>query len=205
MRVFAVPSGTPSRPDLLGRAAAVDGEHDGPRLLRGSPRRRATTRDASTRLAASSPVPSAWPSAPNVDCSSRSSWSSSVGVLRRPRTASMATLRVIVSSHAATEPRAAVVGRRGPPRPQERLLGDVVGHPGVAGDREGEPEHLRLEAPHEGRRRVGVLDRQPGHERVVGELGVVRTRHALYYGPRARRDCGAMQSRAAGRSYLLSS
>ena len=46
------------------------------------------------------------------------------------------------------------------------------------GDRQGEPIDLGLEATDEGRGGVGVLDGEPGDERVVGELGVVWSPHS---------------------------
>ena len=178
MRVFAVPSGTPSRCPI---SSAVHPPNTASTTARacsgGRPRRRSTTRATSTlagRLLAGD-----------------------VGVaVAAERRLQQPVEVLVVGRRAAPGPhgvdgdvardrqqprgdRAAhdVVRRRRPPRPQERLLGDVVGERRIARDGEGEPEHLRLEAPHERRRRVGVLDGQPGDERVVGELGVVRARH----------------------------
>ena len=107
---------------------------------------------------------------------------------RRARTASMATLRVIVSNQAATEPRATSYVEADRHARRNASWATSSASVGVAGHGEREPEHLGLEPADERRGRVGVLDRQPGDERVVGQLGVVRrsTRREL----RTRRTHG---------------
>ena len=207
MRVFAVPSGTPSRRPI---SSAVHppkhGEHDGPGLLR---RQRAQPGDDPRRLDAA-----------------RRLLAGDVGVaVAAERRLQQPVELVVVGRRAAPRPHGvdgdvagdrqqprgdraahAVVRRRRPPRPQERLLGDVVGERRIAGDRRG-----RARTPSAGsaartpspRRRPRPPARRRARRRRA-RRGTGSTRHRTT-ARRARRDCGAVQSRSAGRSYLLSS
>ena len=205
MRVFAVPSGMPSRRLI---SSAVHPPNTARTTARawslGSARSRSITRPASTWSVAASPVTSAT-SPPSVACSSRSSSSPSAGTDRRARTASIAALRVIVSSHAGDGAAHRVVGRRRAPRPHERLLGDIVGERRIVGDRQRQAVHLRLEPADERRRRVGILDGQPGDQRVVGELGVVWCPHVGTTTAGGAADCAQSPIRAFARSNGCSS
>ena len=54
------------------------------------------------------------------------------------------------------------------PRPDERLLGDVLGGAVVGDDRPRQPEHAPLEARTNADAASLIAGRQPGHERIVG-------------------------------------
>ena len=69
------------------------------------------------------------------------------------------------------------------PRPHEGLLGDVLGHPGVAEDAQREAEDAALISTHQDRGRLAVTGGQPGDQRVVARLC-----HAVVYGSGDARD-----------------
>jgi hypothetical protein len=60
-----------------------------------------------------------------------------------------------------------VVGGGAPPRPDERLLGRLLGRLAILQNRQGHPEHPALKAVHERDCGIGISRAQPGEQGFV--------------------------------------